>query len=170
MFCPNCGANNSTEQKFCRACGLNLEQTALSLLEQIPSAESAGLLKREKNLEKFGNIVFTGFGLVLLAGICAIIYLIITKAILTGSSVLGGILLIAFIIFAALALTYVVLKEDLKERKQKASPALKNELSEKLDTAKLLEDRPFEPVGPVPTVTEGTTELLYNKTETKKLI
>jgi hypothetical protein len=165
MFCPNCGANNSTEQKFCRACGLNLEQTALSLLEQIPSAESLKLLKRERNLEKFGNIVFTGFGLVLLTGIGAIIYLIITTVIMNGN-VLGGVLIIAFLVFAALALTYVALNEDLKERKQKASPALKNELSEKLDTAKLLEDRPFEPV---PTVTEGTTELLYNKTETKKL-
>ena len=165
MFCPNCGSNNSTDQKFCRSCGLNLEQTALSLLEQIPSAESLKLLKRERNLEKFGNIVFTGFGLVLLTGIGAIIYLIITTVIMNGN-VLGGVLIIAFLVFAALALTYVALNEDLKERKQKASPALKNELSEKLDTAKLLEDRPFEPV---PTVTEGTTELLYNKTETKKL-
>ena len=166
MFCPNCGANNSTEQKFCRACGLNLEQTALSLLEQIPSAESAKLLKREKNLEKFGNIAFGGFGVVLLTAIIAIIYLIITKVILTGNSVFGGIVLIAFMVFAALTLTYVALNEDLKERKQKASPALKNQLSEKPEMAKLLEDRPFEPV---PTVTEGTTELLYNKTETKKL-
>src|SRR5687768_6453454 len=125
MFCPNCGANNSTEQKFCRACGLNLEQTALSLLEQIPSAESLKLLRRERNLEKFGNIVFTGFGLVLLTGIGAIIYLIITTIIMNGN-VLGGVLIIAFLVFAALALTYVALNEDLKERKQKASPALKN--------------------------------------------
>lgn len=165
MFCPNCGANNSTEQRFCRACGLNLEQTALSLLEQIPSAESAKLLKRERNLEKFGNIAFGGFGFVLLTGIIAIIYLITTKMILSGESVLGGIILIAFIIFAALALTYVVLNEDLKERKQKAKPVLKNEISEKQETARLLEEKPFEPI---PSVTENTTELLYAEKNTRK--
>lgn len=166
MFCPNCGANNSTEQKFCRSCGLNLEKSAESLLEQIPSAESAGLLKRERNLEKFGKVAFTGFGLVLLTGICAIIYLIITKVILSGNSVFGGIMLIAFIIFSALALTYVALNEDLKEKRQKANPALQNDLPEKKDTAKLLEDKPFEPV---PSVTENTTDLLYVEQKTRKL-
>ena len=166
MFCPNCGANNSTEQKFCRSCGLNLEQTALSLLEQMPSAESAELLKRQKNLEKFGSIAFGGFGLVLLTAVCAIIYLIFTKVILSGNSVFGGILLIAFIVFAISTLAYVVFNEDLKERMQKTNPALNNELAEKRDTAKLLEDKPFEPVG---SVTENSTELLYAKNKTQKL-
>lgn len=166
MFCPNCGANNSTDQKFCRSCGLNLEQTALSLLEQIPSAESAKLLKREKSLEKFGTIAFTGFGLVLLSGIGAIIYLIITKMILTGSSVFGGILLVAFVIFAALLLVYVGLNEDLKERKQKANPLLKNELTGKKETGKLLEEKHFEPI---PSVTENSTQLLLVENKTSKL-
>ena len=166
MFCPNCGANNSTEQKFCRSCGLNLERTAESLIEQMPSAESAKLLKRERNLEKFGNIAFGGFGVVLFIAILSIIYLIITKVILSGNSVFGGILLIAFIVFAALTLAYVAFNEDLKERKQKMNPMLKNELSEKKDTAKLLEEKPFEPV---PSVTENTTDLLYAEQKTRKL-
>ncbi len=168
MFCPNCGANNSTEQKFCRSCGLNLEQTALSLLEQIPSAESAGLLKRQKNLEKFGSIAFGGFGVVLLIAVSAIIYLIFTKVILSGNSVFGGILLIAFLVFAALTLVYVGFNEDLKERMQKTNPTLlnNNELDEKRDTAKLLEEKPFEPI---PSVTENSTELLYTKNKTQKL-
>lgn len=166
MFCPNCGAYNSTEQKFCRSCGLNLEKSAESLLEQIPSAESAKLLKQQRNLEKFGNIAFGGFGVVLLIAILSIIYWIITTVILTGDSVFGGIMLIAFIVFAALTLTYVAFNEDLKERKQKMNPMLKNELSEKQDTAKLLEEKPFEPI---PSVTENSTELFPIENKTKKL-
>lgn len=165
MFCPNCGANNSTEQKFCRSCGLNLERTAESLIEQMPSAESAKLLKRERNLEKFGNFAFGGFGVVLLIAILSIIYLIITKVILSGNSVFGGIILIAFIVFAALTLAYVVFNEDLKERKQKMNPTLKNELSAKQDTAKLLEEKPFQPI---PSVTENSTELFPIENKTKK--
>ncbi len=165
MFCPNCGANNSTEQKFCRACGLNLESAAQSLLEQIPSAESANLLKQERRLEKFGAFAWYGFCSVLLIGICSMIYAIVTNMILTGEKVWFGVTLVAFIVFGAMSLAYVFLNEDLKERKLKSTPTLKNDLIEKRDTAKLLEDKPFEPV---PSVIENTTELLHAEPKTRK--
>jgi len=166
MFCPNCGANNTTEQKFCRSCGLNLESSAASLLEQIPSAEAAKLLKREKNLEKFGNVAFGGFGLVIAIAVAALVYWIFAKMVLSGENIFGGILLMAFMIFAALTLAYVVFKEDLKERKQKTNPTLKNEMAETLETGKLLEEKPFEPAR---SVTENTTDLLPVESKTRKL-
>jgi uncharacterized membrane protein len=171
MFCPNCGANNSTEQKFCRSCGLNLEQTAASLLEQIPSAESAKILRHEKFVEKFGAVALGGFGLVLATGIAAIIYTIVTRMIIGQGKVFFGVLLIAFLIFAFLSLVFVIFKEDLKERKQRSNPAARqegreNELpSASRDTAKLLEDKAFEPVA---SVAEPTTDLLYVEQKTKK--
>ena len=164
MFCPNCGANNSTEQNFCRSCGLNLEDTAKSLLAQIPSAESANLLKREQMLEKFGNVAFGGFGIVLLLAIGGIIYAIITGMILSGKNPWVGALLTAFIIFAALTLVFVVFNEDIKEKKKKLSLQAQKELAEPKTTDKLLEEKPFEPAS----VTENSTELLLTKHKTRK--
>ena len=166
MFCPNCGKENSTEQKFCRACGINLEKTAESLLEQIPNAQNANLLRKEKAIEKFGNFALGGFGLVILTGTVAIIYFIFEKMILTGNNVLFGILLIFFVVFAALSLAFVMFNESLKERKAKINPALPNELTGVRDTGKLLEDKPFETVAGV---TENSTELLFVENKTQKI-
>lgn len=165
MFCPNCGANNSTEQKFCRSCGLNLEKTAESLLEQIPSAESAKLLKQQRNLERFGSVAFGGLVLVLVVGIQFLLFYIFAKLVLTGGNVVGGIILMAFIVFAALTLVYVFLTEELREKKQNAKAVLQNQVEAK-DTAKLLEGKPFEPI---PSVIENTTDLLFVENRTKKL-
>ena len=166
MFCPNCGANNLTEQKFCRACGINLEKTAASLLEQIPNAQNANLLRNEKAIEKFGNFALGGFGLVILIAIVAIVYSIFEKMIWTGNDILFGILLVFFIVFAALSLAFVMFNESLKERKAKMNPALPSELTGAKDTGKLLEDKPFEPV---PSVTENSTELLLVENKTQKI-
>jgi uncharacterized membrane protein YvbJ len=166
MFCPNCGANNRTEQKFCRSCGLNLEKSAESLLEQLPNAQSASLLKQTQLVEKFGNFALGGFGVVLLAGVSTAVYFIFSKMILTGVNVLAGILLIAFLIFALLSLIFVFFNESIKEKKAKINPALSNKLTEAKEMGKLLEEKSFEPV---PSVTENSTELLFVENKTQKI-
>ena len=90
MFCPNCGSNNLTEQKFCRSCGINLEQTAHSLLEQIPSAKSADLIMKRRSLEKLGGIAFTGLGIVIGLGILGLLYSILVKMVPFGNGGLRG--------------------------------------------------------------------------------
>ncbi len=166
MFCPNCGADNSTQQRFCRSCGLNLEKSAESLLEQLPNTRSTNLSKESQLIERFGNFALTGFGLAVLTGIIAFIYIIFEKMILTGANVLAGIALIVFLIFAVLTLIFVFFNESLKEKKAKINPALSNELTEAKNTGKLLEEKPFEPV---PSVTEDSTELLSVENKTRKI-
>ncbi|MDQ3799776.1 MAG: zinc ribbon domain-containing protein [Acidobacteriota bacterium] len=165
MFCPNCGANNSTGQKFCRSCGLNLEKSAASLVEQIPSAESARLLRHEKLIEKFGNFALGGLGVVVLFAVTFLIYTIIEKYLVGGTNIYFVVLTIAFIVFAFLSLIFVIFNETLKEKQAKINPAVENKLVEANAAANLLEEKPFELV---PGVTENTTGLLYAEQKTKK--
>jgi len=165
MFCPNCGANNSTEQKFCRACGLNLEKSAESLVEQMPTAQSANLLRHEKAIERFGNFALGGLGVVILFGITILIYTIIEKFLLSGTNIYFAFLLIAFITFAFLSLVFVFFNESLKEKKAKINQTVKNELVEKKGAANRLEEKSLEPAS----VVENSTELLYAKNKTQKL-
>jgi len=166
MFCPNCGANNSTEQKFCRACGLNLEKSAESLIEQMPSAQTANLLRHEKAIERFGNFALGGLGVVGLVAVTAGLYVLVTKFVITGTNIFAAVLLISFFVFAFLSLIFVVFNETLKEKKQKINPGLSTELTEPKNTGKLLEEKLFEPAA---SVTENSTELLYAENRTKKL-
>lgn len=148
---------------------MNLEQTAISLLEQFPTAQRANLQRQERMLEKFGQIAFGGFGIVLFLAICSILYLVITRIILGGGTLLeqfGGVLLALFIVFASLALTYVIFSEDLKERKQKRNPSLEDEVVNIHPMAELPSKNDFEPV---PSVVEDTTDLLKVENKTRRL-
>jgi hypothetical protein len=55
MHCPNCGAEASAGQKFCRACGLSLERFAQLLAELLPDGEDENVAqarRRVRQLEK----------------------------------------------------------------------------------------------------------------------
>ncbi|MFN0278408.1 MAG: hypothetical protein ACKVRN_07380 [Pyrinomonadaceae bacterium] len=145
---------------------MNLEETAASVLEQYPTGRRVDLQKEERLLEKFGDIAFTGFGIVIGIAVLGIIYAIVTKMILSGTQPFSGILLVAFITFAALSLGYVFWREALEERKHKveAAPGSRGELT--VMPEKLLHESTFEPI---PSVTEDTTALLGVKRDTKKL-
>ena len=158
MFCPSCGATNSTDQRFCRSCGLNLEPAAQSLLEHVPTGKRADLDRCERRIEKFGQIAFTGFMIVIGLGVLGLIYSILDRMVFSGDNPLAGLLLMAVLIFAMLTLAFVVFREDLKEKRMKAARTTVPELEMPAVTARLLQDdREFEPI---PAVTEETTDLL----------
>jgi hypothetical protein len=167
MFCPSCGAQNNTDQKFCRSCGMNLENSAASLLEQFPNSARADLKLEEKRLERFGRVAFTGLGICVGIAILAMIYFIFTKMVLSGEQPWSGALLISFIIFAGLCLGYVVWQESLKEKRAKIDMAPGRDIESTEPTGKLLDEGSFEPVPD--SVVEDTTELLTTKSRTKKL-
>jgi hypothetical protein len=145
---------------------MNLEQTATSLLEQFPTDQRPTIRKHEEMLDRFGRIVFGGFGVVVLAGIVGIIYAILTKMVFSGANFWAGLLLIAFVIFAGLSLTYVVLNESLKEKRSKLNPQTSAPTAElgAPDTGRLLPESKFEPAI---SVTEDTTGLLTPSRETR---
>ncbi|MEQ1924274.1 MAG: zinc-ribbon domain-containing protein [Pyrinomonadaceae bacterium] len=172
MFCPKCGSKNSIEQKFCRTCGLGLEGSALSLREQLPELANTELERQERNLERFGSVAFLGFGVVVIGGALFLLYQLISKMILNSANPAGGIYLMAFLVFASLALAYVIRREYLNEKRKKLSQANTHSAQDEpqpniintpifepaaATTGKLLEESTFEPV---PSVVEGTTELL----------
>ena len=135
---------------------MNLEQITASLLEQYPSDQRRDLQKRERYLERFGQLAFGGFGIVGAVAIIGLIYTIIVRMVLTGSNVWTGLLLAAFVAFAGLALSYVLLKEVVSEKRQKTNgPA--PELAPAPNTGPLLEESHFEPAR---SVTEDTTHRL----------
>lgn len=41
MYCPNCGTQTSTDQKFCRGCGMSLGQSSQTPLRQAPGPNDA---------------------------------------------------------------------------------------------------------------------------------
>lgn len=146
---------------------MNLEKSAESFIEQMPSAHSASLMRREKSIERFGNFALGGLGAVATVGVAALLWVLISKFLLTGTNVFVGILLTAFVIFAFLSLIFVVLNENSKERKAKINPVLSDALGEaKKETGKLLEEKPLDFI---PSVTENSTELLLVENKTRKI-
>ena len=160
MYCPNCGKENSTEQKFCRSCGLSLETVVQSLAEQLPAKQYDQTLQaRQRSVERWLNIAAgSGISILVLGVLWGIIYkiIIVKGEILAGSLFLG--LILAVIAFALLAIYHESLAKATRQRPlpEPREPQVGG------DTAKL----PIESQEPVPSVTERTTKRLTVKRKT----
>jgi hypothetical protein len=166
MYCPNCGAKTSIEQKFCRACGLGLTKIAVELTEQLPSRPDENLLSQKERLEKIGVALLSVFGVGVLG---VILYGIIYKLMITQGQFWGALALIGFLIMCACGLASTVMFAKAKEVEAAAGKRkLQGAQDPATPTKELLTEGNFEPI-PVSTVTDRTTELLFvEKGETKR--
>lgn len=156
MYCPNCGNQTSTEQNFCRSCGLSLEKIAESLAEQLPSQLDANKQNQKERIEKQGVIALSIFA----AGILGLLlYLVVYKVIFIQGRTLEGLGILAFLALISSGLVSVYLFAKANEIGQKNKNRQINSSDEALSppTSKLLREGYFEPM---PTVTERTTDLL----------
>lgn len=156
MYCPNCGIKTSTDQNFCRACGLGLETIALSLNEQLPAKVDRSLQERKERLEKLGVAALSVFGLGVLS---FLLYTIGYKLMVSQGRLLAGLAILGLIIMIACGLASVILFAKANEiekeaTKRKPQPNLTTGTE---STKELLTEGHFEPV---PAVTERTTDLL----------
>ena len=158
MFCPNCAADNLSDQNFCRTCGLKLDAIARNVAEQLPSEEHAALQRRKERFEKLGlsSLAVTGS-----IGLAMLIWKVAEfKAALFGPELMLWSAFAAFALFGLLAVFFFNYA-NLVMKFEKANPRLPSVKHEDdpvvVTTSKLIDDRPFEPVG---SVTEHSTELL----------
>jgi len=154
MYCPNCGKENSAEQKFCRSCGLSLEKAVQSLAEQLPALElDKNLRERQERVDRLINIV-AGTAISILVG--GVLWGIIYGIIIVKGEVIAGLFFLAFIVgivlFALLSLYSESLRKASGKRKSMQPP-----LTQASDTNEL---PPATQMEPLPSVTERTTELL----------
>lgn len=159
MFCPNCGAKTSVEQKFCRACGLGLEKIALSLTEQLPTRTDASLpsSSEKERLERWGMAALSVFG----AGILGLLlFFIVYKMMYTQGKILNGLALLGLMIMGACGLISVILFAKAQEAGEAARRRIQPKDAPVLPapTKELLTEGHLEPV---PSVTDRTTDLLY---------
>jgi hypothetical protein len=164
IFCPNCGANNNIEQNFCRFCSLHLQETAASLTAQLSSGKNSGQLKKLERIKKLSDLSSSGLVFSVVPAILIYLYTVLTKTPYAGVKVFYA--LVVFFLIMESVMFYL---RRTNTHGYAAEIERKNSLAgiepEKRNTAKLLEDRLFEPAS----VTENSTELLFVENKTNKL-
>jgi hypothetical protein len=162
MYCPNCGKQTATDQKFCRACGLGLDKIAQSLGEQLPARVDETLLARKERMEKLGVAALSVFGL----GLLSILVYMIGEKLLAKGNLFEALVILGFAIMFACGLVSVFLFARAKELGDEATKRqLPTSIEQNSPTRELLAEGRMEPV---PTVTERTTELLFAEKRDKK--
>jgi predicted lipid-binding transport protein (Tim44 family) len=151
MLCPNCGTKTTTEHKFCRNCGMNLEPVSRALAAHL-SGGGAAAVRAAREADRRNVYRFTGG---LLAGVFVLVFGLLLIAFFPGKAfkVLG----VASAIMGIVA-TMVVVLSTLRRMSDAGAEAPPPPLDHATPTGRLLHEQTFEHV---PTsVTDHTTELL----------
>ncbi len=162
MYCPNCGNQNSADQKFCRSCGLGLQKVAQTLSEQLPTKLDVSLQQKKERFEKLGVAALSVFG----AGVAIpVLYGIFYKMMYTQGKVMAGLGLLALIIVLGCGLLSVILFAKANEVKETPAnrPTPEPIDLKSADTRELPEYTAQQT--PAFSVTDRTTELLAEETK-----
>jgi hypothetical protein len=165
MHCPDCGTKASAGQKFCRACGFNLEKVGQLIADQKAAAtdqtpEAAGRLSddRLRTLEKWAARALFALGGAL-GGL--MLWAIIAKMMIEKGKIFeGGIVLL--ILTGAVLASFLAYLDS--ERKKSASirSNQQHRLPQAQETAKMLSEPNAEMAV---SVTEQTTAHLEERAE-----
>ena len=148
MYCPRCGKDGSLEQKFCRACGFQLDQVVELLEPQATHVDDQNLVQLK--LRRVGSIVVIS---TITFALCAICGGIIWAMAAGGLPVVFGILALLLLIGMTTGFLFLALSQ----LKAESSTASQTALESKPTTTGLL-NQPALNVPP--SVTERTTNLL----------
>jgi hypothetical protein len=165
MFCPNCGAENRVEQNYCRSCGLKLDAIVQMVSEQFPTEEYAAMQRRKERFEKLGLVSLSLFAFLAFALVFG--WAAYVKIILFGADVIFGAAFVAMFVFGLLSVVFFNYPKMFMnfDKVNHRLPASADAELKPTTTARLIEERPFEPV---PSVTEDSTDLLPVESKTRK--
>ena len=160
MLCPNCGTKTTTEHKFCRNCGMNLEPVSRALAAHLSvggaAAARATRAADRRNVQRLTTGLFTG--------VFVVFFGMLLIAFLPGKAfkMLGLIAAALGIVFSLVSVLSTLRRMD--DAPAEAPHRTFDHTTQ--DTGRLLHEQTFEHV---PTsVTDHTTELLNVEVKEKK--
>jgi hypothetical protein len=157
MHCPNCGAESSAKQKFCRACGLSLDRFAQLLAELLPDGEDENVARARRRLRQLEKAVKTagwtsGSALGILFAVLGVLTMV-------QSHFGGGIFLLLFGIGIIAAMSFISYESSLKKKVSGSFPSQPTLPSAETTNKLLSEDQSRIAIS----VTEQTTARLDEK-------
>ena len=159
MLCPNCGTRMTTEHKFCRNCGMNLEPVARALAAHLTPGGAALASAAREAERRVMRLRMRG----LAAGVVTILLGLLLLSLLPGKGfqVLGvaaaliGLVAAIVCIISPMRTVYNAVGAYAPPAPDNAAPP----------TGRLLHEEGFEPL---PSVTERTTDLLGVEVKDRK--
>lgn len=155
MHCPNCGNAASTDQQFCRTCGLNLAEFSQLLEAKLPSLKGE-LQEQKRKLERWALRLWAGAGAIFYI---ALYWAIISEIIIGKGHVLSGTLFLLVITAISLGGLFILYSSALEKRSRYIQSERQQKLPKRDTDPELLSST--EPALRM-SVTEHTTELLEN--------